>query len=221
MASLVSPSCNVRFQRWARYSHPNLVVFASASSDFIDLVRDAVTVGRISQCVTVRNTERVHRSALSPSRRAGESPRLRTGTASIQSPNHNNAVVDVWQNARSINIGSKYVIPDIAGDHLICSLHIIPRYGTQEWVHRSRGPSQPPIARNVANCAMRLPVRCTSGIRTNLIYSRRHSGQRGELIIATAPRRCSRNRGTVHLPGRELNRDSALVHCEGIKKENL
>jgi len=30
-----------------------------------------------------------------------------------------------------INIGSKYVIPDIAGGHLICSLYIIPRYGEQ------------------------------------------------------------------------------------------
>jgi len=202
----------------ARYTHPNLVV--SALSDFIDLVRDAVTVGRISQCVTVRNTERVHRSALSLPLGAGESPRLRTGTASIQSPNHNNAVVDVWQNARSINIGSKYVIPDIAGGHLICSLYIIPRYGTR--VGASPPVPQPPphgrAARNVASCAMRLPVRCTSGIRTNLIYSRQHSGQRGKLIIATAPRRCSRNRETVHLPGRELNRDSALVHCERQEK---
>lgn len=51
-------------------------------------------------------------------------------TASIQSPNHNNAVVDVWQSAHGINIGSKYVIPDIAGGHLICSLYIIHRYGT-------------------------------------------------------------------------------------------
>jgi len=62
--------------------------------------------------------------------------------------------------------------------------------------HRSRVPLAAPVARNVANCAMRLPVRCTSGIRTNLIYSRRHSGQRGKLIIATAPRRCSRKPST-------------------------
>lgn len=65
-------ACLAKLQRsvstMARYTHPNLVVSASASSDFIDFVRDAVTVGRISQCVTVRNTERVHRSALSPSR---------------------------------------------------------------------------------------------------------------------------------------------------------
>lgn len=174
----------------ARYTHPNLVVSASASSDFIDLVRDAVTVGRISQCVTVRNTERgasIRSFSLS---RAGESPRLRTGTASIQSPNHNNAVVDVWQSAHSINIGSKYVIPDIAGGHLICSLYIIPRYGTRVGASPPCPPPPrgPPVARNVASCAMRLPVRCTSGIRTNLIYSRRHFGQRGKLIIATALR---------------------------------
>jgi len=99
------------------------------SSDFIDLVRDTVTVGRISQGVTERNTERVHRSGSFPlAERSRAASQRAPQRASIQSPNHNNAVVDVWRSSEhGINIGTKYVIPDIAGGHLICSLYIIPR----------------------------------------------------------------------------------------------
>lgn len=65
-----------------------------------------------------------------------------------------------------------------------------------------------PIGRNVASCVRRVyQFRCTSGIRTNLIYSRRHCGQRGKLIIATPLRAwLSQLAETVHLPGRELTR---------------
>lgn len=136
MASRLSrPSRDDSVSTMARYTHPNLVVSPRRPilSTSFEMPWLPAVFHNASPCAT--------RSAcidplFLPHGRGGggggrESSRLRTGTASIQSPNHNNAVVDVWQSARSINIGSKYVIPDIAGGHLICSLYIIPRYGTR------------------------------------------------------------------------------------------
>lgn len=113
----------------------------SCASDFIDLIRDAdaVTVSAVFYNAS-HTAPHPHshpyrcgcgadRSA--PRSRGGERTARFLARASIQSPYHNNAVVDVWRSAHGINIGSKYVIPaDIAGGHLICSLYIIPRYGT-------------------------------------------------------------------------------------------